>query len=141
MSGNSRRSRSRRSNIRSIVASSSSIIIIFGNSRRSARTGPVQLDFEREGEIAVEDARAGSGGGHAEVGVGEEGEGEEGETEVESEAAGGEDRWWVHVLSVCRVARKMGGYRHTQTHRHREREREREDNAHLISARERGGKE
>ena len=109
------------SSVRSIVSSS----IIIAISRRSALTGPVQLDFEREGEIAVEDARAGSCGGHAEVRV-EEGEGDEGEADVESEAVGGGYRWWVHFCLF--VTRKIG----------RHRQREREDNAHLFCQGERG---
>lgn len=48
---------------------------------------PVQLDGDRDGEVAVEDAGAGFGGGHAEVG-GEE-EGEEGEGEGEEDVDGG----------------------------------------------------
>ncbi len=64
------------------------------------RTGPVQLHFEREAEIAVEDAGAGVGRGHAEICVEEDEEGDEGEAEVESEAVRGGYGWWLHSLSA-----------------------------------------
>ncbi len=60
----------------------------------------MQLHFEREGEIAVEDAGAGVGGRHAEICVEEDEEGDEGEAEVKSKAVRGGYGWWLHSLSA-----------------------------------------
>ena len=60
-------------------------------SKTGGLTGPVQLQSEGEGEIALEETRAGSGGGDAEICVVEE--------EEEGEEEGGEEdvfEAWLH---------------------------------------------
>lgn len=73
-----------RRSIRGNGSGGSSVII------SSRPSGPVQLHFKREGEVVLEDGRAGLGGGDAEDCVEEEEEGEEGEgsADVDSETEG-----------------------------------------------------